>query len=192
MQIIKSLQEIVKNKEYSIAEIARSTGIKQDRIYKWLDGKGNPKAEDSSKLEKWLKGLEEIPTSELQSLLDKVLNDNPRLALDQISKNLWDDEFFLAKELKFDKVSANILDLIDRVYVKKEPFKKTQAHPVSMDKLAGVVLRTYAIQQVSLSVLSELLADKKGSSVTAIQSELLKAVEAEEVKMRASLEQSTW
>ena len=66
-------------------------------------------------------------------------------------------------------------------YVKK-------ARQISIDKLSGLIIRTYALQQVNLSVLSELLADKNGASVTATQSELLKAVEAEEVKMRDALQ----
>lgn len=62
-----------------------------------------------------------------------------------------------------------------------------KAHSITMNELSGVILRTYALQQVSLSVLAELLAEKTGASVTATQSELLKAVEAEEVKMREVL-----
>lgn len=62
-----------------------------------------------------------------------------------------------------------------------------KAHSISMNELSGVILRTYALQQVSLSVLAELLAEKTGASVTVTQSELLKAVEAEEVKMRDAL-----
>ncbi|MBG9376954.1 hypothetical protein I5907_11975 [Panacibacter sp. DH6] len=61
------------------------------------------------------------------------------------------------------------------------------APPITLDKISSVILRTYALQQVGLSVLAELLAEKTGASVTATQSELLKAVEAEEVKMREAL-----
>jgi uncharacterized protein YPO0396 len=38
----------------SVLTMSKETGIPSYRIYKWIDGKGKPKAEDSAKLEEWL------------------------------------------------------------------------------------------------------------------------------------------
>lgn len=63
MQIIDRIQEIISKKLYSVADISRTTGINQDRIYKWLSHKGNPKHEDSQILEQWLIDLDKNPNS---------------------------------------------------------------------------------------------------------------------------------
>lgn len=42
--------------------MSNQTGISAYKIYKWLDGKGNPKHEDAKKLELWLNSnMEEVP-----------------------------------------------------------------------------------------------------------------------------------
>lgn len=51
----------IKEKGYSAAEIAEGTGIPLPRIYKWLQGKSQPKAKDARDLEFFLNGIEEKP-----------------------------------------------------------------------------------------------------------------------------------
>lgn len=48
--------EIRKQREVSVTKLSKLTGIPADRIYKWESGVGNPKADDSEKLQKWLNG----------------------------------------------------------------------------------------------------------------------------------------
>lgn len=48
--------EIRKQRKVSVTQLSKSTGIPADRIYKWESGVGNPKADDSEKLQKWLNG----------------------------------------------------------------------------------------------------------------------------------------
>lgn len=38
----------------SVLTMSKETGIPAYRIYKWIDGKGKPKADDTSTLEEWL------------------------------------------------------------------------------------------------------------------------------------------
>lgn len=48
--------EIRKQRKVSVTQLSKSTGIPADRIYKWESGVGNPKADDSEKLQKWING----------------------------------------------------------------------------------------------------------------------------------------
>lgn len=48
--------EIRKQRQVSVTKLSKLTGIPADRIYKWESGVGNPKADDSEKLQKWLIG----------------------------------------------------------------------------------------------------------------------------------------
>lgn len=52
--IIAILFETLKQNRISIAEFSKLTGIKQDNIYAWKAKRGNPKAEDSVIIQKWL------------------------------------------------------------------------------------------------------------------------------------------
>lgn len=46
----------------SVLKMSKETGIPSYRIYKWIDGKGNPKTEDAAILEQWLNGnLDIVP-----------------------------------------------------------------------------------------------------------------------------------
>lgn len=64
MQLIASIKEKMSKDGISALKISKMTGIPAYRIYKWLDGKAKPKAEDSKLLEQWLKDcLEEVPTN---------------------------------------------------------------------------------------------------------------------------------
>lgn len=57
----------------SILTMSKETGIPAYRIYKWIDGKGNPKSVDTGKLEEWLSdNLDIIPNKEEK----KVSNPN--------------------------------------------------------------------------------------------------------------------
>lgn len=62
MQNPKQILDIIKERNLNVLEIARNSGIPSSRIYKWLDGKGQPKLEDSEKLLKWAKkNLDNVP-----------------------------------------------------------------------------------------------------------------------------------
>lgn len=64
MQTIEEILKIIKEKNLNVADISRRTGIPGTRIYKWLDGKGNPKVVDSGKILDWAaNNLEVVPNS---------------------------------------------------------------------------------------------------------------------------------
>lgn len=66
--------------------MSKETGISAYKIYKWLDGKGNPKHEDAQKLEEWLSpNLEESPqkgTSSTPPLIMKLLAEKEAAIID--------------------------------------------------------------------------------------------------------------
>jgi hypothetical protein len=62
LQNVEDILKIIKDQRLNVLEISRKSGIPSSRIYKWLDGKGNPKTEDSEKLQNWaVSNLEEVP-----------------------------------------------------------------------------------------------------------------------------------
>ena len=52
--IIAILFDTLKHKGISVAEFSKQTGIKQDNVYAWKAKRGNPKADDSVKIQKWI------------------------------------------------------------------------------------------------------------------------------------------
>lgn len=52
----------MEKRNVSVYKFSKETGIPKERIYKWLQGKGKPKLEDSAAITKWLnlKGMEEV------------------------------------------------------------------------------------------------------------------------------------
>jgi hypothetical protein len=64
MQLIERVNDKILKESISVLKLSKDTGIPAYRIYKWIDGKGNPKAADSAILEKWLSGnLDKVPHS---------------------------------------------------------------------------------------------------------------------------------
>lgn len=61
MQIIDRLIEKIGDKRGMVSIISKDTGIPSGRIYKWIEGKGNPKVTDSNLLQKWMDDLEKVP-----------------------------------------------------------------------------------------------------------------------------------
>lgn len=55
MQTTEQILNFIKENNLNVQEIERQSGIKSTRIYKWLDGIGSPKVEDSEKLQNWAK-----------------------------------------------------------------------------------------------------------------------------------------
>lgn len=55
MQLIEQIRRKLKENEISVLKLSNETGISAYKIYKWLDGKGSPKTEDSKLLEQWLR-----------------------------------------------------------------------------------------------------------------------------------------
>lgn len=63
MQLIERINERLQKKTMSVLTLSKETGIPSYRIYKWIDGKGKPKAEDTAILEEWLNtDLNKVPT----------------------------------------------------------------------------------------------------------------------------------
>lgn len=65
MQIVDQIRDKLEKESVSVLKMSNETGISAYKIYKWLDGKGNPKADDALIIKKWLSGN-----------LDKVQNSN--------------------------------------------------------------------------------------------------------------------
>lgn len=64
MNYKEEVLKIRKQRRVSVAKLSNITGIPADRIYKWESGVGNPKAEDSEKLQEWLTGENGTPKSQ--------------------------------------------------------------------------------------------------------------------------------
>lgn len=66
MQKTSEILEKIKSQRLNILEVSRQSGIKSARLYKWLDGIGSPKVEDSERLKEWAgKFLEQVPREAL-------------------------------------------------------------------------------------------------------------------------------
>jgi hypothetical protein len=64
MEILKEIKKIVDSEGIKISVLAKQAEITpSDKIYKWFDGRGNPKPDDYEKLKKWLESKNEQPTS---------------------------------------------------------------------------------------------------------------------------------
>lgn len=62
LQTIEEILKVIKEKGHNVQQIARESGIKADKIYKWLDDKGSPGYEDGTKLVSWASSnLDKIP-----------------------------------------------------------------------------------------------------------------------------------
>jgi hypothetical protein len=71
MQLIERVNEKLLKESLSVLKMSKETGIPSYRIYKWIDGKGKPKADDSATLEKWLSGnLDKVPTEKAFKVSD--------------------------------------------------------------------------------------------------------------------------
>lgn len=46
----------IERRGLSVAQFARQTGIKEDRVYQWKAGRGNPKGDDLVKIQDWITG----------------------------------------------------------------------------------------------------------------------------------------
>lgn len=55
-QLISKLKKEMANRNVTTPKLALELGIKQDRLYKWLNGSSNPKMADTRLLENWLTG----------------------------------------------------------------------------------------------------------------------------------------
>lgn len=97
MQIIERLQNKISEDRLSVLKISKETGIPAYRIYKWLDGKANPKHEDVQILEKWLsKGVEKLtkekppeePTYDDTRELIKALREHNETLKNQVQSSL--------------------------------------------------------------------------------------------------------
>jgi hypothetical protein len=70
MQIIERINDKLSKESKSVLKMSKETGIPSYRIYKWIDGKGNPKTEDAAILEQWLNGNLDIVPNKGVHLVD--------------------------------------------------------------------------------------------------------------------------
>lgn len=64
MQLVEQIRWKLEKEGSSVLKMSNVTGISAYKIYKWLGGKGNPKADDTAIIKKWLTGnLEKVPNS---------------------------------------------------------------------------------------------------------------------------------
>jgi len=71
MQLIERVNNKLSTESMSVLKLSKETGIPSYRIYKWIDGKGNPKANDAAILEKWLSGnLDNVPNTKNYKVSD--------------------------------------------------------------------------------------------------------------------------
>lgn len=61
MQIITNLQDILKQKGYSVLQFSKEAEISAYKVYKWFDKKGSPKHEDVQKINNWLRKFQIVP-----------------------------------------------------------------------------------------------------------------------------------
>lgn len=71
MQIIDELRDRIAKKRLSVLKVANETGISAYKMYKWLDGKAQPKHDDVVILEKWLRNkMEKVLSEETGKIKD--------------------------------------------------------------------------------------------------------------------------
>lgn len=86
-----SLLDELKQSGVSTLKISKETGIPSDRMYKWYEGKGNPKFEDVQKLRAWLdKRVEKVPHG-------TKLESDPLTALIESNRDLAESNKILAQ-----------------------------------------------------------------------------------------------
>lgn len=71
MQLIERINEKLTKESKSILTMSKETDIPAYRIYKWIHKRGNPKAEDTRKLEEWLNdNLDKVQNSDFLNVSD--------------------------------------------------------------------------------------------------------------------------
>lgn len=97
MDVVERLVKHLKVHKLKVPAVAESTGIEAARIHKWIQGKANPKHEDTLKLELYLKGnLEEVPRGTRQRHLGKLPGDHNITLQDHL--NLMKEHAEMAKQ----------------------------------------------------------------------------------------------
>lgn len=171
MQLVQEIQEKLQKDSVSVLKMSNDTGISAYKIYKWLAGKGNPKAEDAATIKKWLSGnLEKVPNSNngkeghldtlltgahvtLQDYINELRNDKAVLyslansILDQIK---LDTKTALAYQMAWVEHEA------ERQANGDEQLKRELIH--KMNKL----VRSYLLGHIAMSSESEM--DKKSKA----------------------------
>jgi transcriptional regulator with XRE-family HTH domain len=66
MQLVDHLSTVLKENGVSVLKFSNETGISAYKIYKWFDGKGNPKHEDVKKVEEWLRVFRQEPEPDMK------------------------------------------------------------------------------------------------------------------------------
>lgn len=100
MQLVDQIRGKLQKESVSVLKMSNETGISAYKIYKWLDGKGNPKADDAVIIKKWLSGnLDKVPNSNNGNIAVAAEGPGDLPVLDRLMKQLESR----ADELKADK-----------------------------------------------------------------------------------------
>lgn len=54
MQVLRILKDVLQQQSISVLKFSNETGIPSPRVYKWLNGTGNPKTGDMITIQRWL------------------------------------------------------------------------------------------------------------------------------------------
>lgn len=79
MQLVERLSAFLKDNSLSVLRFSNESGISAYKVYKWIEGKGNPKHDDVQKIEEWLRNMEVVPhgTSEQETQNGVSRQENP-------------------------------------------------------------------------------------------------------------------
>jgi len=77
--LINRLWDTIQQRNSSVAKFADETGIPVDRVYKWKSKGTHPKAEDSKKIEGWIKGIHPdiVPHGTKSGTVDEIFLNGP-------------------------------------------------------------------------------------------------------------------
>lgn len=108
--------EKIKQKGFSPKEVSEGSGIPLPRVYKWMQGKSSPKAEDSRILEKFLQSYTvkdntepiEMPetVANLSHSVKTVTETNSRLVVELIERGKKETEVTIASAVPVLEIIA--------------------------------------------------------------------------------------
>lgn len=164
MQLIERVKEKISKESMSVLTLSKETGIPAYRIYKWIDGKGNPKSEDTGKLEEWL-----------NASLDKVQNgeakkgSNPNEAAYLAGKLETKEEVIAEKEKRIQEIEARRLDALALAEKMESHYNDMKA---IVEKNLNIIITNLGQNQENLldlmqqtNVVGQLLAEQKAERV---------------------------
>lgn len=136
-----NLLEKVKSTGYPVLRISKETGIPHSRIYKWYEGKGEPKLADSEILLTWLEKVKSNSTEiETNSQVESNVLARPEVSQrNQLINEMLNSDEFSDKEklmfmLKLYRLQEGEYEVLDKMYKSlsgKKEMQRGQEHLVS-------------------------------------------------------------